>query len=350
MTHQQPIRIALIGAGIFAREAHVPALLRLHDRFRVVAVYSRTPATAQGLAALLPQPVMVTTDLADLLANPEIDAFDLLVPIDVLPAITELVLATGKPLISEKPIAPDVSTAQRLIASWQADRGQVWMVGENWRYESAFVQAAEMVKAGDIGRPLTCWWALHPALTPASKYYFSEWRRSGRFSGGLLLDGGVHHMAALRLILGEVAAVTAIIQLMTPDLPPADTLSATLLFANGTVASYLACYAANAPWPPQLQIVGDAGALRVDRGLIERTLHGKQTETILCPARDGVDNELLAFADAVQHAMPHRNTPQQGLLDVELVQALLESAQRATIVRPDYSRSTLISSSEPVTR
>lgn len=350
MTHQQPIRIALIGAGIFAREAHVPALLRLHDRFRVVAVYSRTLAAAQALAALLPHPVTITTDLLDLFAHHDIDAFDLLVPIDLLPSVTEQALTTGKSLISEKPIAPDVNTAQRLIAAWQAGHGQVWMVGENWRYESAFVQAAEMVKAGEIGRPLTCWWALHPALTPASKYYLSEWRRSGRFSGGLLLDGGVHHMAALRLILGEVAMVTAIMQQVTPDLPPADTLSAALLFENGTVASYLACYAANAPWPPQLQIVGDAGALRIDRGLIERTLHSKATEMIICPARDGVDNELAAFADAVQHGAPHRNTPQQGLLDVALVQALLTAAQHAMPVRLDYSRSVLISSSEPVTR
>lgn len=326
MTHQDTIRIALIGAGIFAREAHVPALLRLQDRFRVVAVYSRTHASAHALAALLPQPVMVTTDLADLLARPDIDAFDLLVPIDLLPAITEQALATGKPLISEKPIAPDVHSAQRLIAAWQAGRGQVWMVGENWRYESAFVRAAEMVQAGAIGRPLTCWWALHQAITPTNRYYHTAWRRSGRLPGGFLLDGGVHHVAALRLILGEIIGVTSVLSQISPNLPPADTLSATLRFANGVIGSYLACYAVESPWAPALHICGDGGALRIERGRIELTRFGA-TETISCAARDGLDNELAAFADAIQRGLPHRNSPEEALADLAVVEWMLEAGK-----------------------
>lgn len=319
------IRIALVGAGIFAQDAHLPALLRLSDRFEICAVFSRTHESAQALAARIPQPIWTTTSLQELLADPHIHAVDLLLPIDVQPAAVKQALTAGKHIISEKPIAPTSAVARSLIAKWQSHPDLVWMVGENWRYESAFVQAAELVRGGVIGRPLTCAWTLHLPVTPDSRYYHTGWRRSGRFPGGFLLDGGVHHVAALRLVLGEIVDVTAVVAQASPHLPPADTLSATLRFSSGTIGSYLVCYAAGAPWPPALHIVGEHGALLVERGCVEVT-HGGVTERIPCPGRDGLDNELMAFAQAIQQGVAHRNTPQEALADLQVVEALLQAA------------------------
>jgi predicted dehydrogenase len=326
-----PIRIALVGAGIFAQDAHLPALLRLADRFFITTIFSRTEKNAQQAAALLPHPVKMTTSLADLLEDSQIDAVDLLLPIDVQPVAVEQALAAGKHIISEKPIAPTTAIAHPLIEQWRAHPDRVWMVGENWRYETAFVQTAELVRNGVIGRPITCSWALHQSITPTNRYYHTEWRRSGRIPGGFLLDGGVHHVAALRLILGEIESVAALSTQASPHLPPADTLSATLRFASGVMGSYLACYAAASPWPPALHIVGDAGSLRVERGRIDLT-RGGATETISCPARDGLENELAAFADAIQHGVPHRNTPQEALADLQVVEAILEASTRPFLV------------------
>ncbi len=314
--------MALVGAGIFAQDAHLPALLRLADRFAVRMIYSRSHENAVRLAAMLPHPVETTTSLDHLFRAPHIDAVDLLLPIDVQPSVVEQALACGKHIISEKPIAPTCATARRLIGQWQTHPALLWMVGENWRYETAFVRAADLVRSGVIGRPVTCSWAIHQAVTPDSRYYHTEWRRSGRIPGGFLLDGGVHHVAALRLILGELEVVGAAPTQVSPDLPPADTLSATLRFANGVVGSYLSCYAAASPWPPALHIVGHAGSLRVERGRIEVT-RGGATEVIPCPARDGLDNELMAFADAIQRGIPHRNTPQEALADLQVMEAML---------------------------
>ncbi len=324
-----PVRLALIGAGIFARDAHAPSLLRLPDHFEIVAIYSRTAATASALAETLPNPAKIYTDLTALLADPQIEAVDILLPIDVMAVALAQALASGKHVISEKPIAPNVATGRQLLKTFAQRREQqpqqVWMVGENWRYEAAFLQAADFVRSGEIGRPITCHVAHYAPVSPTSKYYHSAWRRSGNFPGGYILDGGIHQVASLRLIVGEIAEVSAVVTQVNPHLLPADTISATLHFANGALGAYLASYAVGAPWPPYLHVVGEKGSLRVLRGEIELTSQGK-TQTLKCDGFDGVQKELAAFAAAIREGTPHHNAPEEALRDLAVVEAMLHAA------------------------
>ncbi len=330
---QSPLRLALIGAGVFVRDAHLPSLLRHPDRFRIAAIYSRTQATAETLGQAIPYPVPRFTDLDALLAQPDVDAVDVVLPIAVMPDVMHRVLAAGKHLISEKPIAPDTTTARRLLADYAHHPQTVWMVGENWRYEAAFLRAAELVADGVIGTPLTCHWAIFSPVTPQSKYYHTLWRRNSSFPGGFLLDGGVHHIATLRLILGEITEVTAAARLVRDDLPPLDTLATTLRFANGCLGTYLASYATAAPWPPHLHIVGSGGSLRVQRREVEVTRDGK-TERFECDGFNGVEQELIAFAESVQTGAPHRNTPAAALADLAVMEAILTSAANGNSPTP----------------
>lgn len=47
------VRFALAGAGIFASQKHLPALLACKDILEVVAVFSRSEESAKKLAALI---------------------------------------------------------------------------------------------------------------------------------------------------------------------------------------------------------------------------------------------------------------------------------------------------------
>ncbi len=332
-TNEQPIRLALIGAGLFTRDAHVPSLLQLGNRYRVVVVYSRTYASAAAVAAMLPYPVDVSTDMAATLARDDVEAVDITLPIPLLPDAVKRALAAGKHVISEKPIAPDVMAGRALVDRYRDHAAQIWMVAENWRYEDAFVQAADLVNQGRIGRVIACQWTFLAPMTPASKYYQTLWRRSGVFPGGLLLDGGVHHVAALRAILGEIEMVTAIVTQVSPELPPADTLSATLRFANGALGSYLVSYAVDAPWKGHLHIMGEEGSLRVGFGKIELATDAGESYTS-CEFRTGVRDELVAFADAIRQQTPHRNSPEEALRDLAVVEAMLLAADAGVGVAP----------------
>jgi predicted dehydrogenase len=320
-----PIRIALVGAGIFMQDAHLPSLLRQRDHFQIVAVYSRNAATARKLAEHIPEPVQLFTDFDALLADPTIEAVDIVLPILAMPAYVAQALRAGKHVISEKPIAADLAAAQTLMAEYSDQDRQVWMVGENWRYESAFVRTAELVQRGAIGQPLTMHWSIYAPILPGNKYFGSTWRESGELPGGYLLDGGVHHIAALRLIIGEIVEVSATVKGVAAHLPPADTIAAHLRFANGAVGVYLAGYSLTSPWPPYLHVLGEEGALRMQRGEVEITRNG-QSEVVRCEKFDGVEQELIAFARAIRSGAPHINTPAAALGDLAVVNALLRSA------------------------
>ena len=329
----KPIRLAMIGAGIYARDAHRPALLRLRDRFEVVAVCARSLASADALAAQIGDDVERCTDMAALLARDDIEAVDILLPIAVQPPVVAQALATGKHVISEKPVAPDVAAAQALIAAYAPRPGQVWMVAENWRYEEAYERAAALVRDGAIGQVRSVHFVYFVNMRPGNKYYASTWRRAGDFQGGFLLDGGVHFVAAMRMIAGEITAVAAHAAQLTPDLPPADLLTASLQFANGALGAYLTCYAAATPWDAPLTLVGDRGSLRVARGRVEVADAQGAVETITCGVYNGVERELAAFAAAIREGAPHRNTPEEALRDVAVVEAMLGSARTEQTVR-----------------
>lgn len=327
------IRIALAGAGIFARDAHIPALLSLQDRFEIVAIYSRTRATAEALVASMPIKPAITSDLDELMRRNDIDALDILLPIDLLASAVDLALASGKHVVSEKPMAADVASGERLLSIYANHPTQVWMVAENWRYENAFCAAAELVQNGDLGPVFSAHWALANSLVPSNKYYQTAWRRSGSFPGGFLMDGGVHHVAVLRQILGEIVGVNAVVKQMRADLPPADTLSAALEFASGTIGTYTVTYAAGAPWTSALHLVGERGTARIDRNLLEVTADG-QPKPVSFAENKSVTDELAAFADAIQHGTPHRNSPTEALNDVAVIEAMLRSAETGRRVTP----------------
>lgn len=322
----EPIRIALIGAGLYAREAHVPALVNLQDKFQVVAIASRTLETAQERAREFPYAVEPVNDIPALLRRDDIEAVNVVLPVQVQPPVLELALQSGKHVVSEKPIARSTTEGKHLIE--QHTSGSVWMVAENFRYQAAYVKAAELVAEGAIGRPVVANWTMYIALNPGDKYYETFWRRAGDFPGGFLLDGGVHWASVFRMVIGEVARASAFATLSRPDCPPLNTISANFEFENGCIGTFSGIYGAprGGDYNAGLTISGTDGFLHAtsDRVTVTR---GDESRTIRTAGVSNVQAELSAFADAIRLGAPHRNSPQQAMQDVALIEALLRSAE-----------------------
>ena len=128
-----PIRIGIIGAGLFARENHIPALLNLSSQFQIAAICTNTPESAAKAQAILPKPVEVYYSMEDLVQQEDIEAVDILLPIDMLPGAVEVSLVAGKHVIGEKPVAPTVDIAKNLLNIHARHSTQIWMVAENFR-------------------------------------------------------------------------------------------------------------------------------------------------------------------------------------------------------------------------
>ena len=328
MTIDRPLRIALLGTGQYGRGVHLGAL-RDDPGFQIVSVYSRTHANAQAVADELPGEVRATDDLASIWSDASIEAVDVVLPIPQLASTVRAALASGKHVVSEKPIAATCEDGGALIATWRQDPSRVWMVAENWRYEAAFVHAAKLVKEEAIGRPVVATWAARVPIRPGHRYHGTDWRRTGVVPGGFLQDGGVHYVAALRSILGEVSEARAVASSSYDDLPPLDTLAASLRCASGALVNLTLTFAVGGPWPSELRIAGTEGSLTVERGrnVLRR---GDDVQETPFPDYTGVRDELAAFAAAVRDGASHRNSPEEALADLRVIERLLADARRAS--------------------
>lgn len=125
---------------------HLPAIANA-DTLRLVAVYSRSLSSARDLVSeaahhpTVPSPLPVYSEdghadsagsLDDLLARSDVQTVALALPIMLQPEIIERAWKAGKNVISEKPIAPDVASAHRLIELYEREyqpKGITWCAG-----------------------------------------------------------------------------------------------------------------------------------------------------------------------------------------------------------------------------
>lgn len=147
-----PLRVALLGAGIFASTCHAPVIESNPNVFNCVAVWSRRKEPADTLAATLKAEAYSGEDaLKDVLALPDLDAVIMALPLDVQPKYVVMALEAGKNILSEKPIAATVAKAKELQQLYSEKYSKVqWSIAENFRYEPGMLRTAEAVK-NEIG-------------------------------------------------------------------------------------------------------------------------------------------------------------------------------------------------------
>lgn len=117
------------------------------------AIYSRSKSAAQNISQAenidwyYDQPATPLYSLADLLARDDIHAVIVAVPLFVQSDFIRKVLAAGKHVLSEKPIAEDVKTAESLIEWYRCTRRkEIWSVAENFRFLPGIILASDRLR------------------------------------------------------------------------------------------------------------------------------------------------------------------------------------------------------------
>ena len=123
--------------------------------------------------------------LDDLLSCQGIDAVIIALPICVQPAVIQKAIKAGKHVLSEKPIAENLETAAQLI-KWYKDsgRGEIWNVGENFRFFDPILFAVEQIKK--LGGELVTFSVdLHAFIDETDEFYQTPWYALPTFFPGL---------------------------------------------------------------------------------------------------------------------------------------------------------------------
>lgn len=141
------LRAAVVGLG-FIGPAHVEAIRRT-GLGEVVGILGRDPGHTAARAAELSVD-RVYAGLNDLLADPQVDVVHLCTPNHRHHAEVRAVLAAGKHVVCEKPLAVSSAESAELVRLL-AESGRVGAVQYNIRFYPVLQQARALVAAGDLG-------------------------------------------------------------------------------------------------------------------------------------------------------------------------------------------------------
>lgn len=209
-----PVRLGVVGAGNIA-QLNVAGYLA-DPRCEVRAVCDPVPGRAAARAAAWGVP-RACTDLDELLADPEIDAVEILTPTYLHRDHVLRALRAGKHVSCQKPLANSVPEAAELEAAARAS-GLVLRVSECDRHYPPLERAKQLIDEGAIGRPTHLRIRTVVGLTDAPFQVGLDpdgygWRLDRRSPGGHLFDDMVHKYAMARWLAGqEIVSVQAVVR------------------------------------------------------------------------------------------------------------------------------------------
>jgi predicted dehydrogenase len=202
--------VAVIGAGMAGR-AHAAGYRgasTLYDEglpeVRLVAVADANPAFAADTARRFGFE-RAETDWQAVAEAPDIDVVSVVVANPLHRQMAEGLLAAGKHVLCEKPMAPSVEDAEAMVAAADAS-GREAGIGFVFRRSPAINAVRDQIDSGAIGRPLHfnghywCDYGVDPG-GPMS------WRYKGALGSGALSDIGSHLIDLGEFLCGPIQSV-----------------------------------------------------------------------------------------------------------------------------------------------
>ncbi len=279
MKSKRPVRIAMIGYQFMGR-AHSNAWRQLRHFFEpprepVLQLVCGRNADAVAEAARRLGFAEHTSDWRSAVARPDIDVVDICTPGDSHHPIALAALAAGKAVLCEKPLANTLAEAREMRdAALRA--GVVHMVCHNYRRVPAVALAQRLIAEGRLGRlhhfrgRYLQDWIVDPA-------YPRVWRlEKARAGSGALGDLGSHVVDLARMLIGEIAEVSGLLETFVRERPREDGLGpvpvdvddaalALVRFANGALGSIEATrFAPGRKNHNRFEINGSRGSLAFD--------------------------------------------------------------------------------------
>ena len=337
------IRLGIIGTGMALERLHYPALQELSDKYQIVALCNRTRKDAEDFAKKINLDLSnVYDDYNEMLLRDDLDAVDILVPIELNYAVSEAVAKAGIDFICEKPMASNMEDAQKYLSLSKKYNVKI-MIAENYRYNEENNIIRDIIKSKKIGEVvyfirnnISCF----PCEMTKDTYAAKEWRQHPKYFGGAFLDAALHDYAGLRHIFGAVECVQAFGKPQREDFNPYLSINANILFKNGVIGQYTYYPSGIETQKPPvgLRIFGTTGEIYLedkDCGIINVSYHDGKSEQIKYTPERGYYNELLNFYNALNGTEEISVTPDIEYGDVKMVFDTLESISKREIIYVD---------------
>ena len=341
------LRVGFVGSGLIAW-AHGLSLKALIDGgvvdAAIVAVYDKHAQRARGFAEILGGPgAEVVTDAAEVARR--CDAVWVCTPTAAHRGVVDDVVAAGRAVFCEKPLAVDLARATALVDAVGAS-GVASQSGLVLRSAPVFRALRELVRGGTLGAPMAAVFR-DDQYFPIQGTYASQWRADvAQAGGGCLIEHSIHDLDILRYCFGDVDSVVARTANHAGHRGIEDLAAVTLSFVSGFEAQLTSVWhdIMSRGSTRRLEVFFREGMVWLDdefRGPLHLQT-SESTEVRACPSPPWVDalpladdevglavrayvEEDRAFVDAVLSGRP----PEPGL-DVALeAHRLVDAAYRS---------------------
>lgn len=327
------INLGIIGCGIAARELHLPALRKLSNKFNIVAVCNHTEKKAIEFSKLIGN-VPYYLDYKDLLNNPNVEAVDIALPIELNYKVAIDSINKNKNVFLEKPLAANLNDAKKLVSASQS-KNVVCFLAENFRYDKLYLETKKLIENNTIGKVYSVVWNVFNNLSLKDKYAQTKWRQNNKYPGGFIFDGGVHNVAALRMLFGNIKSGYAIKKSITPEIGTDDTFSFIFEFENSINGVLNIYFSVRGFSKNEFYIFGNKGTIIVSNNRISINRDNTKEKIIDVNTDGGYENEFLSFYNAVIKGEQFISTFEEGYNDIKVLINAFKSAEKKKLVKLD---------------
>ena len=253
------IRLALVGCGRIAAN-HFSAIDKHADSVELVDVCDVSAvALAQAVARTRARGYR---SLPDMLKTTEADLVILTTPSGLHPEQAIQVAATGRHVMTEKPMATRWHDGVRMVKACDDANVRLFVVKQNRRNATLQLlkNAVEQERFGKIySVAMNVFWT-----RPQAYYDSAKWRGTWEFDGGAFMNQASHYIDLLHWLIGPIESVMAYTATLARNIEVEDSGVAAIRWrsgAMGTLNVTMLTYPEN--MEGSITILGESGTVRI---------------------------------------------------------------------------------------
>jgi predicted dehydrogenase len=324
---KKKIRYAVVGLGFISQSAVLPAFAHAKENSELTALVSGDPTKLKALSRKYKVPqTFAYEEYGACLKGGDVDAVYIALPNHMHLAYAEAAANAGVHILCEKPLALHEKDCEDIITVVE-NAGVKFMVAYRLHFERGNLNAIDVVNSGKIGEPRIFTSVFSQQVKEGNS------RLKKNVGGGAIYDMGVYCINAARyLFKAEPEEVFAWNLGSDPhrfaEVP--EMTSGLMKFPGERIASFTTSFgAAN---KSVFEVVGTKGTLRMEPAYdytvsleSEITVKGRTTSQAF-KKRDQFAPEIVYFSDCILRNRQPEPSLREGLADVRIIEAFLQSA------------------------
>lgn len=279
----------------------------------------------KALAEIPDVEVAAASEIAKVIADPDVDAVDICLPTNLHAPVALEALRAGKHVLVEKPMALDIETSRQMIEAAKKQK-RVLMIAHVLRFFPMYLALGDILASGRIGAP-------HSAMfrrrcgAPA----WGAWLTDPEQSGGGIFDLLIHDMDLCLHFFGKPETVMATGYEALAD--GVDVITAELHYSGGLTAVITGGWHHPKAYPFSMEytVVAEKGTVEYSSLGCAPTLYRAdgEIEMLAMTEQDGYRAEIEYFLDCCRSGVPPSLCPPEESAEaVALALCILKARKR----------------------